>query len=264
MGILKRPVRLQTSRLLTLGGLLFLSHPVAHAKPAVEFDVRRAVECRDMTSTDFAHQHPNERLVECAFTVSVNLVSGNIEEVDAIRVEINNCDNSMTVRNFSPATRLESEYGGDIQTTRTHESSRTLAASLGGEIPNAFGGVVAKLTPTINGGGSGKEVITETTKRAAPKRVVIASGTMSDEHGVFFTLRSSPLSSLEGLHEFKVQFIIPSEWRGGSVQVVCRATGEQKRLWMKRQQVWAEKSTTAALTLSSALPKTTQSAGIVH
>jgi hypothetical protein len=250
MGISKYLVPLQFPALLALGMLQLLDHSAAVAKPAVEFDMRRSVECHDVTPPGFAIQRPNQRLVECALTLSVYLVAGTIDEVEAIHIEITDLDNNMTVRNFLPATRLESAYAGDIQATRTHESSRAVTASLGGEIPNAFGGVVAKLTPTINGTGSGKEVITETSKRVAPMQAVIASGTMRDEHGVFFILRSSPLHSLEGLHEFQIQFVVPGDWRGDTIHMVCRATGDQKRLWINRQQVWAEKSSNVNLSLT--------------
>ena len=78
----------------------------------------------------------------------------------------------------------------------------------------------------------------------------VASGTMNEEHGVFFTLRPSALSSLEGVHELTVQFIVPLAWRGDAVRIACQATGEQKVLWMKQQKVFGEKSIPVALYLS--------------
>jgi hypothetical protein len=70
---------------------------------------------------------------------------------------------------------------------------------------------------------------------------------MNEEHGVFFTLRPSALSSLEGVHELTVQFIVPLAWRGDAVRISCQATGEQKVLWMKQQKVFGEKSIPVAL-----------------
>jgi hypothetical protein len=223
---------------------------LAEAKPSLEFDVRRKVECRDVTPREFAVQHPHQRLVECAFSVSAYLVSGTIDEVETISIEISGSDNHLRVHDFSPHTRLETEYAGDIQTTRTRESSRSLTASLGGEVPGGIGGAVASFKPTINGVTGGKEVVTDTMKRIAPRQVVIASGTINDEHGVFFTLRSSSVSSLEGLHEFTVQFVVPAAWCSDELQVNCRATGDQEMLWIKRQKIWAQK--TAAVTVSLA------------
>jgi hypothetical protein len=229
---------------------------LAAAKPSLEFDVRSKVECRDVTPREFSRRHPNQRLVECALIVSTYLVSGNIDEVESISIEISNSEDHLRVCDFSPHTRLESEYAGDIQTTRTRESSRSLTASLGGEVPGSIGGAVANLKPTINGVTGGKEVVTDTMKRVAPRLVVIASGTINDEHGVFFTLRSSSMSSLEGLHEFTIQFVVPADWCSSELQVNCRATGDQKMLWIKRQIIWAQKSAAVTITLAGSTDST--------
>ena len=76
------------------------------------------------------------------------------------------------------------------------------------------------------------------------------SGTIDNEHGVFFTLRKSPTGSLEGVHELSVQFIAPANWRGDAIRVSCEARGEQKMLWMKQQKVWAAKTSAVALYLA--------------
>jgi hypothetical protein len=194
--------------------------------------------------------------------VSAYLISGTIDEVEAITIEIGNSDNRLRVYDFSPHTRLESDCSGDIQTTRTRESSRSLTASLGGEVPGGIGGVVANLKPTINGVTGGKEVVTDTMKRIAPRQVVIVSGTINDEHGVFFTLRSSSVSSLEGLHEFIVQFVVPAGWCSDDLQVNCRATGDQEMLWIKRQKIWAQKSTAVSIILTGATDNSAADSGI--
>lgn len=220
---------------------------VAAAEPALSFDFGRTIECRDVTPPEFAEARPDQRLVECTLRLSVYLESGDIRDVQAIRVEINDVDRRLRVFDFSPSTRLESALSGDIEWTKTTEKSHSLTASLGGELPACVGGVVAHVTPTIGGGKGGKEVITETQKRVAPQEAVIASGTIDHEHGVFFTLRPSLTSSLEGVHELSVRFIVPTGWRGDAVRISCQATGQQKVLWMKQQKVWAEKSTAIAL-----------------
>jgi hypothetical protein len=219
-------------------------------EPALVFDFGRTLECRDVTPPEFSETRPDERLVECSLRLSVSLESGSIDEVESIRVEIADCDKRLRVFNFSPSTRLESEFSKDIQTTKTMEKSHSFSASLGGELPVPIGGMVAHVTPTIGGGKGGKEVVTEKTFRVAPMQAVVASGTMNEEHGVFFSLRPSPTSSLEGVHEFSVQFVVPATWRGDAVRVSCQATGEQKVLWMKQQKVWAQKSSAVALYLA--------------
>lgn len=235
--------------------LLVAAHspaPTVHAgeDPTLVFDFGRTLECRDVTPTEFSERYPDERIVECTLRLSVYLVSGAASGVEAIRVEVSDADERLRVHGFSPATRLESEYAADLETTKTIESSYSFEASLGGEIPAPVGGVVAHVTPTIGGGKGGKEVVTEKMVRVAPKQPVIASGTMNAEHGVFFIIRSSPTTSLEGVHELSVQYRVPENWRGDAVRVSCQATGTQKLLWMTQQRVWGQKSTPVALYLA--------------
>jgi hypothetical protein len=219
------------------------------ADPELSFDFARTLACRDVTPAEFAELYPGERIVEATLRLSVYLESGDISEVKALRIEISDCDSRLRVHDFSPRTRLESEYAGDIEVKKTTESSHTLGASLGGEVPCIGGGLTAQITPSINGGLGGKEVVTESTKRVAPKQTVCVSGTMNEEHGVFFTLRPSPTSSLEGVHELTIQFVAPARWRGDAVRVSCVASGEGKVLWMKQQKNWAQKSVAVALYL---------------
>jgi hypothetical protein len=223
---------------------------VLGGEPVIQFDFGRTLDCRDITPLDFAEAYPDERIIECTLRLSVSLVSGDMADVESIRVEISDCDQRLRVFDFAPATQLESALADDVEWTRTTESTSSLGASLGGELPACVGDVVAHVTPTLNAAKGEREVVTEKQIRVAPLHAVITSGTIDHEHGVFFTLRPSPQTSLEGVHELTVAFIAPAEWRGDAVRVTCRATGEQKVLWMKQQRVWAEKSGGVALYLA--------------
>jgi hypothetical protein len=218
------------------------------AETGLAFDFGRTIECRDVTPAEFVDRYPDERIIEATLRLSVYLTSGAISDVETIRVEIGDVDRRLKVHNFSPSTRLESEFAAAIETVKTVESSHSFEASLGGEIP-CIGGTAANVTPSISGGKGGKEVVTEKQKRVAPQQAVIASGTTNEEHGVFFILRPSPTTSLEGVHELKVQFIVPVTWRGDAIRVAVQAAGNQKVLWMTQQKVLAEKSTAVALYL---------------
>ena len=221
--------------------------------PAVAFDFGRTVECRDVTPIEPSAVFPHEKIVELRLRVSVHLLSGNAEDVEEVRVEIGDCDGRLRVHSFEPTTRLESRHTQDIKWSKTTEQTKSLGATLGGEAPVPLGDVVAHVTPSVSGGLSSREVVTETEHRVAPQQVVVASGTIGAEHGVFFKLRASPLSSLEGVHELVVRFIVPENWRGDSVQVCCQATGQEKFLWMKQQSTWAHTCGAVALYLAGDL-----------
>jgi hypothetical protein len=219
---------------------------VTAADPVLSFDFSRTLACRDATPEELGEHYPDVRVVECTLRLSVYLESGDIGEVEAIRVEIGDDDARLRVHDFAPRTRLESEFAGEIEWTKTTESSHSLGGSLGGELP-CLGGVKANVTPSINGGIGGKEIVTESQKRIAPKQVAVASGTLNEEHGVFFILRPTPTSTLEGVHELSVQFVVPADWRGDAVRVNVQATGQQKTLWITQQKTWAKKSTGVVL-----------------
>lgn len=207
--------------------------------PELAFDFSRVAECVDVSSEAHETLYAGEKLVELKLRVSVHLLSGKIGDVEEVRIELGDVDNRLRVHSFSPGTELTSNYSDDIEWTRTTEDSKELGASLGGELPTPIGGLIANVTPSISGATSNREKITEKQLRVAPKFAVVASGTIAQGHGVFFKLRSSPQTSLEGTHEFAVRFVVPAKWRGDAIRVCCQATGTEKVFWITQQKTWA-------------------------
>jgi hypothetical protein len=212
---------------------------VIAGEPQLAFDFSRVAECVDVSAEAEDTLYAGEKLVELKLRISVHLLSGKIGDVEEVRIELGDADNRLRVHSFSPGTKLTSNYSDDIEWTRTTEDSRELGASLGGELPTPIGGLIANVTPSISGGTTNREKITEKQLRVAPRFAVVASGTISQGHGVFFKLRSSPQTSLEGTHEFAVRFVVPAKWRGDAIRVCCQATGTEKVLWMTQQTTWA-------------------------
>jgi hypothetical protein len=68
---------------------------------------------------------------------------------------------------------------------------------------------------------------------------------------VFFKLKRSSQTSLEGVHELAVTFIAPARWRGANLDVVCGARGERKVLWMKQDATLGGERSTVRLFLAS-------------
>lgn len=236
-----------------LSGFLLLTGSAKAAEPSIAFDFANTAECRDVTPTDSAKLFPHEKIIELRLRVSVHLLAGNADDVQEVRIEIGDCDERMRVHSFEPSTRLESLHTQSIRRSTTTEKTKTFGASLGGEAPIPAGDLVAHVTPTISGGLSNRQLVTETEHRVAPQHLVVASGTIGQEHGVFYKLRSSPLSSLEGVHELVVRFIVPDNWRDDAVRVCCHATGEEQFLWMKHDATWAHTCGHVALYLAGDL-----------
>lgn len=231
----------------TLAGAVLPVESSHAGGPQVAFDFGRVAECVELSGEGIT---PGEKLIELRLRVSVHLLSGKIGDVEEVRIEIGDRENQMRVYDFAPSTQLASHLSGDIEWSKTTEEGHTLGASLGGELPTPVGGLIAHVTPTISGGKTNLEKITEKQLRHAPTFAVVASGTISQEHGVFFKLRSSPQSSLEGTHDLTIQFLVPQQWRGDSVRVCCQATGTEKVFWVKQQTTWAHVCAPVVLYLS--------------
>lgn len=225
--------------------LSLASPTVQAAKPSLAFDFGRTAKCFEVT-TQLSHESgadalmvQDQKLVELKLRVSVHLLTGKISDVDEIRIEITDCDSRIRVDSFTPNTQLTSNFSEDISVTKSIERGKSLGASLGGEAPVPFGDLVAHVLPSANGGLTKREVMTEKHTRVAPQYAIVASGTIQQEHGVFFKLRSSPQTTLEGSHELVVRFLVPDNWRGDSLRVCCYATGQEKFLWTKQQATWS-------------------------
>jgi hypothetical protein len=217
-------------------GLLLSLHglrAVAEA-PFVEFDFVRAAECRDITPIERIEQYPQQRLVQLTLNVSVRFRGVQPDDVEELTVEISGASAGLRVYEFQPATQLASEIAQEIETTTTTKTARSLDATLGGALPVPYAEVVAHVSPSINAGASSGETTTEKLNRLPPKRAVVVSGTSAEGRGVFFKLKRSSQTSLEGVHRLAVTFVAPAGWRGGDVHVACNARGQRKVLWINQ------------------------------
>ena len=202
------------------------------ATPYVEFDFARTAECRDVTPIERVEQYPHQRLIELTLSVSVRFRGVPLDDVEELTVEINGASAGLRVHDFAPATQLTSDIARDIETTTTTKNARSLDATLGGALPVPYAEFVAHVSPSINAGTSSGETTTEKLNRLPPKHAVVVSGTSTEGRGVFFKLKRSSQTSLEGVHELAVTFVAPAGWRGGEVHVACSAGGRRKILWI--------------------------------
>jgi hypothetical protein len=222
---------------LTLAGwlLVFAAGARANAAPAVEFDFARLAEGRDVTPSACSQQYPSKRVIELTLPVSVRFRGVAMDDVEELDIEINGAASGLTVYDFSPSTQLASDVAREIETTTTTKKARSLDATLGGQLPVPYAEVIAHVSPSINAGTSRNEMETEKFSRLPPKHAVVVSGTSSEGRGVFFKLRRSSQTSLEGLHELNVAFVAPADWRRGDIRVTCAARGRRKVLWLEQK-----------------------------
>lgn len=213
-------------------GMLACCGSVAVARaataPRVEFDTTYSVECLDVTPADFAARYPTSRIVEARFKISTWLTAGRELDLNDLVVEITSSEQTLPVVDFMPRTELDTNIAGEIEVVQSEEKSKTSNAGVGGTVGVEYGIVKAQANPSAGGGRSQVASTKETYKRLPPKQLLLASGTINRGYGVYFKLKPSAQESLEGVREFAVLFLVPSDWRGEAVEVSCTARAGKK------------------------------------
>ncbi|HUY31700.1 MAG TPA: hypothetical protein VMV69_02895 [Pirellulales bacterium] len=210
------------------------------AQPKVDFDLGYKVECHDVTEQAFALMHPNEKVVEAEVRISVRLARGEEREIEQLLFEITSPGERLRVVDFLPKTQLESDAADGIEVTKTTETTRSVGATAGSGLSfstfsaaggNAYNPVGTQILPSANAsvGTTHRKALSETSKKIPPGKVVVASGTLDNEHGVFFKLKRSAVTSFEGTKLISFRFVVPAHWRGDWVVLSAQARGTFKR-----------------------------------
>jgi hypothetical protein len=194
---------------------------VAAAEPRVVFDIPEKIECRDVTPEKCAATHPDLKVIEAKFRISSSFIEGTEESITDFAYIIASPEFRLKIQDYLPNTTLESTAADDaIEVADTTESTKGANAEA----------KVAYQIFSLGVGGSHNTKKTESGhyKQLAPKALVLASGTINREHGVFFKLRPSKGASLEGAKEFTFLAIVPKSWRGDWCTVACLARTTKK------------------------------------
>jgi hypothetical protein len=87
---------------------------------------------------------------------------------------------------------------------------------------------------SANASTTHRNELKETSKKVPPGKMIVASGTMDNEHGVFFKLKRSSAAPFEGTKLVSFRFVVPADWRGDWVVVSAQARGTvRKSLFFK-------------------------------
>jgi len=188
------------------------------ASPVVHFDATYTVACNDVTSEIFAQTNPNERMIEARFQVSSLIELGDEDDLIQYFYRIEYHGGSASVVDYFPKTTLSTQLAGNIGVEKKDETD----LSLGATVTTPF-----KETPKITGsaGASKKKSMALRYDLLPPMELVASSGTIGRGRGVYFKLKPSNQTTLEGGKEFVVVFRVPCCWRTGLVHVKCRTLG---------------------------------------
>lgn len=215
------------------------AQPAKAAPPKVSFDLRYLVECHDVTPQAFALLHPDEKVIEADLRVSVRLVQGHEADLEELQFELTSPAERLRVVDFVPKTQIENDTVDGTEVVKTTEFMQSLGAgvgttlSFGGGAGNVHGNVVTQALPNGSASATHRKELKETTKMIPPGKVVVASGTLENEHGVFFKLRRSAKTGFEGAKLLSFRFVVPGDWRGDWIVLSCSATGRVKHYFFK-------------------------------
>ena len=100
--------------------------------PAVQFDVRSVVECRDVTTAEFAATNPDERLVEARFQVSTLIQHGNADDLIQYLYRIESRQGTAQVVDYQPKTTLATDIIGNLGIENKREDAKSLGVTVSG------------------------------------------------------------------------------------------------------------------------------------
>ena len=186
----------------------------------VVFDLPSSIECTDITTKEFVAAHPNLKLIEAKLRISARIVEGDADRVVDFEYLLKT-GKTMRVLQYLPATTLESAVAEDqVDIISAAEKSKALVWTC-----------MSHQSPWLSEDTHNQTSKTSESshyKKLAPKDIVLASGTIDREHGVFFRIRPSRTSSLEGGREFSFVAEVPKNWRGDVCSICCTARATKR------------------------------------
>ncbi|MBL8828679.1 MAG: hypothetical protein JNM18_16990 [Planctomycetaceae bacterium] len=219
-------LKLWAMLLLALGGSLS-AEPAQAAAPLVMFDSPSIVAVRDITTTEFATLNPGEKLIDVVWHVSAMVARGGETDVDEVIVTIQSPERRARVVDFAPRTELSHDFVGPIHTSSNAQQHASLKVNLNSGTLNVIGPVQG----TLDAARTADQTTTEQFQRLPPRSAVLASGTTTQGHGVFFKLRRWSQASIEGAHQFRTVLAVPQSWRGDWMHVSAQARAIDKNLF---------------------------------
>ena len=213
--------RLGKARQLCLALVLVICLPdlsQASDTTRVLFDVNYLVECRTVTSPEFAAANPNEDLVEARLRVSSLIQYGREEDLLQFIYQARSPEKSVRVVDAFPKTTLTTSYAGNVDVEKNREAQRQFDLNVSGQYPGFIKGDASAHAASKQSEQLQYELL-------PPMELLAASGTIERGFGAYFKLKPSPRTSLEGANDFLLVLRVPRQWRGDYMVVRCQALG---------------------------------------
>lgn len=190
------------------------------ALPSLQFDVKHRIACVDIQESPEFKVEEGERLIQAQIPVSMLVQHGSTEGLVQLLIRFENPDRSLQVVDYQPKTTLSTDIVGSIGIETKQDKSAILDLTLSGNQAGIRGTTSADF-----GSKSGKCIKWQ---HLPPLELLAASGTISRGSGVYFKLKSSKRTSLEGNRNFVLLLRVPRDWQAGILHVDCLARGKQR------------------------------------
>lgn len=202
---------------LTLFGTLSLAD-----LPCVQFDVAPTVDAIDASTPAFLTANPSEKLIRIQVPISSFV---RIESEDSLLQFVHVISGTTTdnyqVVDYAPRTTLASDVDGPINVENSSGSSTNLG--LIAAAPREF-----PLKADLTAGRKDNSNQSRRLQKLPPLQLLSASGTMHRGLSVYFKLKPSTQTTLEGDKLFEVVARVPYNWRAGLIHVNCAAFGKSR------------------------------------
>lgn len=194
------------------------------AAPKVDFDVATSVACKDVTTPEFATAFPSEKLLQATFNISSLVRSGREKDLTEFFYRIEGQEGALRIVDHLPRQELASPFAGPIAVEKKDEATKKVGGLITGHYPPFSNAELNAQAGSTSGLSVRYELL-------PPKELLAASGTLNRERGVYFKLRPSAQTSLEGAKQFVCVLRVPKAWRGDCVRVDCQATAGPVSTW---------------------------------
>ena len=164
-----------------------------------------------------------EKLVEVVVPVSSQIAPQLRDSMREFRFDVFWNRSAYPIFDYGPKTQTFSGIDGTISIEKRSDKNRTLGLGIHGGYEDIVKGSADVTFSNKNGSTIRYQEIPQ-------HDVLVASGTIKRGTGAFFRFHPSKQDTLEGGRDLVVAFRVPDHWRGGILQIECRAEGEKKKL----------------------------------
>lgn len=213
--------------------------------PTVRFDTDRAVSCKVVSGNT---PGAKTKLIEVVLRISAQ-IDGDEEDVSEVEYEVGQIwepgypDLSPwgdyrpeVITDFLPRTKMYSDIAG------TKVMIETVENRISGDISGSY----TQLSPTggaanVGGGANASHATTSSMQyeKLPPQQLLVASGTTDRGHAVFYKIKPSPRTTLQGIREFSFILRVPSNWTYGTIAVRCHAEAVKTSFFISKKTVVA-------------------------